>query len=79
MSDTGDSIKDTIRHQKEPILVQIPRWMVGDLASMAEVRGRRLESEARRSGEALRASKHGLAHEWYTLGNSLRAQKEAQK
>ena len=74
-----NEIREAIRHANEPILVQVPRWMVDDLAQLAEVRARRLESEARRCGESLRRSKHGLAHEWSTLAVSLRAQKEAQK
>lgn len=79
MSDMDNQIKDAIRHANEPILVAIPRWMVSDLAELCDVRARRLESEARRSGQALRASKHGLAHEWNVLGNSMRNQKEAQR
>jgi hypothetical protein len=79
MSEIGDSIRDAIRHAEEPVLVQIPRWMLGDLAQLAEVRARRLESEARRSGEGVRRSKHGLAYEWNCLAVSIRAQGEAQK
>ena len=78
MSEMDNQIRDAIRHANEPILVQVPRWMVSDLAELAEVRARRYESEARRSGQALRASKNGLAHEWNTLAVALRAQKAAQ-
>lgn len=79
MSEIENEIQAAIRHANEPILVQIPRWMIDDVAELCDVRARRIESEARRCGEALRRSKHGLAHEWWTLGNSLRAQKGAQK
>lgn len=78
MSDIDRSIKEAIQHANEPILVQVPRWMVDDVAALCEVRSRRLESEANRSGVGIRASKHGLAYEWASLATSLRDQQKAQ-